>query len=259
MWSWLTSQFADETFVMSGAVGMAKNGVPIYPYMNNQGISAWDSCEVDFCNAHAGRGEDYHYHGDPYGSKCAYGSSEYSGLTHPPQIGMSVDGYPIHGRHIDDNDDGINVDLDTCLGHDHDSYGYHYHATQVEVTDASGTWTEYRVGPSVCWHGDVSLITNFWDTDQEGVQIAYDVSMTDPKFCPFLKSDYEDTRPCCNPSDTEFFTASGVTLNVEDSVCASSNGCATTGMYCGGEFVGAVSFKVNTFILASAAFVFSYI
>ena len=72
-----------STYVMSGAVGMAKNGVPIYSYMNNAGRSAWDSCEVDYCNAHSGRGEDYHYHGDPFGTKCAYDQSDYSG-SHPP-------------------------------------------------------------------------------------------------------------------------------------------------------------------------------
>ena len=83
MWNWFMSLFSKDEFVMSGAVGMAKNGVPIYPYMNNQGISAWDSCEVDYCNAHAGRGEDYHYHGDPFGSNCAYDSDDYSG-SHPP-------------------------------------------------------------------------------------------------------------------------------------------------------------------------------
>lgn len=62
---------------------MAKNGVPIYPYMNNRGESVWDSCEADFCNAHAGKGEDYHYHGNPFGSRCVYSEDDYT-TSHPP-------------------------------------------------------------------------------------------------------------------------------------------------------------------------------
>ena len=87
---------------MAGAAAMSKNGVPIYPYMNNRGTSVWDSCEADFCNAHSGKGEDYHYHGDPFGTKCVYGPKDYptKSTGHPPFMGMSLDGYPIHGRYI---------------------------------------------------------------------------------------------------------------------------------------------------------------
>ena len=98
---------------MAGASGMVKNGVPLYPFLNNNAVSAWESCEADFCNAHAGRGEDYHYHGDPFGSKCVYGPDDYTG-SHPPQVGISLDGYLIHGRHMTNSGDGISVDLDDC-------------------------------------------------------------------------------------------------------------------------------------------------
>lgn len=30
------------------------------------------SCEVDVCNGHAGKGLDYHLHGDPFGPQCLY-------------------------------------------------------------------------------------------------------------------------------------------------------------------------------------------
>jgi hypothetical protein len=72
-----------EDITIAGAVGMAKNGVPIYPYMNNRGESVWDSCEADFCNAHSGKGEDYHYHGNPFGSRCVYSVDDYT-TSHPP-------------------------------------------------------------------------------------------------------------------------------------------------------------------------------
>jgi hypothetical protein len=91
-------------------------------------LTAWESCESDLCNAHAGKGGDLHYHGDPFGDTCAYSDDEYSG-SHPPQMGVAMDGYPIHGRYISAEEyaDGIETDLDACYGHDHGDYGYHYH------------------------------------------------------------------------------------------------------------------------------------
>ena len=47
----------------SGAVGVAVNGIPIYPSLQTGGYEMWEACEGDFCSAHAGRGADYHYHG----------------------------------------------------------------------------------------------------------------------------------------------------------------------------------------------------
>ena len=47
----------------AGAVAMAVDGVPAFPNYNNRGQAAAVSCEIDRCNAHAGKGEDYHYHG----------------------------------------------------------------------------------------------------------------------------------------------------------------------------------------------------
>lgn len=146
---------------LGGASGMAKDGTPIYPYQNDRGESAWDSCELDYCNAHAGKGEDYHLHGDPFGSKCLYDSSDYSG-NHPPTVGMGADGYPIHGRYTQSGQDGITTDLDGCNGHSHGFFGYHYHANQVQVIDGSDSWTEYRIGPTQCWGGDINEISNFW-------------------------------------------------------------------------------------------------
>ena len=36
--------------------------------LDNGGHWVWDVCEADKCNAHVGRGGDYHYHGDPVGT-----------------------------------------------------------------------------------------------------------------------------------------------------------------------------------------------
>ena len=51
---------------------------------------------MDGCNAHVGQGFDYHYHGDPFGSKCMYDNLDYVfPAAHPPLIGFSLDGFSI--------------------------------------------------------------------------------------------------------------------------------------------------------------------
>ncbi len=45
---------------------MSVSGLSMFPLYNNNKEIAMSMCEVDTCNAHAGQGFDYHYHGDPY-------------------------------------------------------------------------------------------------------------------------------------------------------------------------------------------------
>ena len=45
---------------------MSVSGLSIFPLYNNVKQVAMANCEIDKCNAHAGQGFDYHYHGDPY-------------------------------------------------------------------------------------------------------------------------------------------------------------------------------------------------
>ena len=144
---------------------MAIDGVPMFPNYNNRGQATWVSCEVDRCNAHSGKGDDYHYHGDPYGTKCLYSDSDYEGLTHPPVIGFALDGYHIHGRYIDISQDGTEIALDSCGGHSHTVEGvedvYHYHPEVQEdlttntldgVNEGSNfTYIAYRLAPTTCW------------------------------------------------------------------------------------------------------------
>ncbi len=77
----------------AGNTGVSVSGLPMYPPYNDQSGLTWLSCEMDGCNAHAGKGFDYHYHGDPFhatSGKCMYSTSDYSGPTvHPPLIGFS--------------------------------------------------------------------------------------------------------------------------------------------------------------------------
>ena len=94
-----------------GNSGVSVTGLPFYPPYNNVGGLTWLNCEMDGCNAHAGQGFDYHYHGDPFHSTsgvCMYSTSDYTGGTtgHPPLIGLGRDGFPIYGRHLYSTQEG---------------------------------------------------------------------------------------------------------------------------------------------------------
>lgn len=197
----------------AGAMGVAVDGTPIFANYNNRGGFAWESCELDVCNAHSGKGEDYHLHGDPFGSKCMYSSDDYESVTHPPVIGFAFDGYPIHGRHIQAGYLGEDVALDGCGGHDHDGIGYHYHAHTVQDQTASkldGTsgsnfqYNQYLIAPTTCWRGNVDVIDNFWG----GGQANYDRSKN---MVVSGWSDLEQLRPCCATS--KYYVAAGIAID----------------------------------------------
>lgn len=165
----------------------------------------WDICEVDNCNAHVGKGGDYHYHGDPYGSHCLY-SAAAEESNHPSLYGYSLDGIPIHGRYTKESQDSQALPLDRCGGHSHGSYGYHYHS---EV-DTSGSFVKYMQGPSGCWKGDITKIANFWDNS--GRQANYDNAKSPSRYVVSQRSDYESLRPCCGSAD--YYVTGEVKLNL---------------------------------------------
>lgn len=146
-----------------GATGVTVTGLPIFPPYNNVGGLTWVSCEVDWCNTHAGQGFDYHYHGDPFGPNCLYSVKDYASTTsHPPLIGYGLDGFPIYGRYLDDTAPGYSIGLDDCGGHVHspdtNNYGYHYHTqviSQTVTTSGNGlvagqTYSAFIPGPYKC-------------------------------------------------------------------------------------------------------------
>jgi len=45
----------------SGAIGMMRNGVPIFPSHDNADYTSWEACEGDRCSSHAGRGGTHGY------------------------------------------------------------------------------------------------------------------------------------------------------------------------------------------------------
>ena len=81
---------------VDGPIGVAINGVPIFNPCKQGGCSNGDTKvlgELDTCNGHAGRADDYHYHAAPV-CMMAHQASHYWD-THP--VGWALDGYAIMG------------------------------------------------------------------------------------------------------------------------------------------------------------------
>jgi hypothetical protein len=123
-----------------GSVAVSIAGQDIYPAFNNNAYLAPQKCEVDSCNEHVGGGGGQpHLHGDPFGTFCLYSSLNYTSSTvHPPQIGWSLDGPSIYGRHLSTKNEGYSTPLDDCGGHVHTGYTYHYHAQVLTSTVDNG-------------------------------------------------------------------------------------------------------------------------
>ena len=121
------------TSVTDGPVGVAVNGVPIFNPCKQGGCQNGDTKllgELDICNGHAGRADDYHYHAAPVCLMATKAASYWD--THP--LGWALDGFGIYGY----NDaDGKPASRDGVCGGNtnpvsNGPQGYKYH-----VTDAS--------------------------------------------------------------------------------------------------------------------------
>ncbi|WMW79137.1 YHYH protein [Undibacterium cyanobacteriorum] len=124
---------ASTTSAVDGPIGVAINGVPIFNPCKQGGCQNGDTKvlgELDICNGHAGRSDDYHYHAAPTCVMAAKPSSYWD--THP--VGWALDGFAIYGYN---NADGKVAPRDSVCGGNTDPNtngpsGYAYH-----VTDAS--------------------------------------------------------------------------------------------------------------------------
>jgi hypothetical protein len=128
---------ATTTAAVDGPIGVAINGVPIFNPCKQGGCNATQGGgdtkvlgELDACNGHAGRADDYHYHAAPTCLMAGKPASYWD--THP--LGWALDGYAIYGYN---NADGTVATRDaTCGGNtsavSNGPAGYSYH-----VTDAS--------------------------------------------------------------------------------------------------------------------------
>ena len=126
---------ATTTAVADGPIGIAINGVPIFNPCKQGGCQNGDTKvlgELDICNGHAGRADDYHYHAAPICLMAENNQVASYWNTHP--IGWALDGFAIFGYN---NPDGSVATRDAICGGStltttNAPAGYSYH-----VTDAS--------------------------------------------------------------------------------------------------------------------------
>lgn len=120
---------------IDAAVAVAVNGVPIYDY-SSQGVNdltiydpRYDTKltgELDQCNGHSGRGDDYHYHASPI---CMIAAMKNKGPA--AILGWAFDGYPIYGNTNPDGSAISSGELDVCNAKADPVYGYRYHTSDT--------------------------------------------------------------------------------------------------------------------------------
>ncbi len=152
------------------SIGMAVDGVTIYPSFNNNLRHTVEDAEITSSGIHVGGGLELHYHADAHAFNGnginLYNISDYNSNDHPPVIGISYDGIALFGKHEISFSSmaGSQVSLDEYGGHDHgDGFGYHYHAhTQLTVgtTPPNNSFNQHilLVG---AWKGNINDIPGF--------------------------------------------------------------------------------------------------
>lgn len=123
-----------STTPTTGPIGMAINGVLLYNPCKQEGCSASSGDtkalgELDVCNGHAGRSDDYHYHAAPTCLMAGQSSSYWD--THP--IGWLLDGFALYG--YNDASGTVATRDSECGGNTKTVYngpsGYSYHVTDT--------------------------------------------------------------------------------------------------------------------------------
>jgi hypothetical protein len=152
------------------SIGMAVDGVTIYPTQNNNLRFAVEDAEVTSSGIHVGGGLELHYHADGHAFNGnginLYNLGDYTGKNHPPVLGMSYDGIALFGKYETSFSSmtGFGIALDEFGGHDHgDVFGYHYHAHTQIITSSTApnpTFNEHilLVG---AWKGKINNIPGF--------------------------------------------------------------------------------------------------
>jgi hypothetical protein len=121
---------AGPTSTVSGPIGVAVNGVPIFDPCEQLGCTATvgntlADGQLDTCNGHSGRADDYHYHAAPVCMMAAQPANYWD--THP--VGWALDGFAIFG--FNDADGAPAVRDNICGGNTltvpNAPAGYSYH------------------------------------------------------------------------------------------------------------------------------------
>ncbi len=123
---------ATKITAADGPIGVAINGVPIFNPCKQGGCQNGDTKvlgELDICNGHAGRADDYHYHAAPTCLMATKPASYWD--IHP--LGWALDGFAIFGYN---NADGSVASRDGVCGGNTSAVanapsGYSYHVTDT--------------------------------------------------------------------------------------------------------------------------------
>ena len=157
------------------SIGVAVDGVTIYPAKNNNLRFAVEDAEVTSSGIHVGGGLELHYHADGHAFNGnginLYNLSDYHDNDHPPVIGISYDGIALFGKYevTYSSMEGSDNELDEFGGHDHgDAFGYHYHAHKQIVTSSinpNPTFDQHilLVG---AWRGNINDIPGFLEVKE---------------------------------------------------------------------------------------------
>ena len=102
-------------------IGLAVDGVQIYPVYNNTLLPAVEKAEITSSGIHVGQGMGLHWHGDGHGATGnglnLYNLPDYVGYMHPPLIGFGLDGVALYGKYESSYDymDGYTEDTTYAL------------------------------------------------------------------------------------------------------------------------------------------------
>ena len=178
-----SDSYSVYNYASTSSIGIAVDGVPIYPVLNNKLIPAQEKAEITNTGIHVGRGLELHYHADGHSATKnnlnLYNNNDYVGYAHPPLIGFGYDGIALFGIYDPNHStmEGYNVPLDEFGGHTHAndiSLGYHYHAHQANpvVEDINDTTIDYTLHILMkgAWKGNINTIPEFWSNGQPNVK-----------------------------------------------------------------------------------------
>ncbi len=159
-------------YASTSGVGVAVDGVIIYPILNNTLATTHSSAEITSTGIHVGQGMGLHYHADGHtvhnNDMNLYNMADYPGQSHPPILGFGLDGIALFGIYesLYPTMEGYSSGLDTYGGHSHGDLGYHYHAHTYSATTNSGKAYTVHALMRGAWKGKINSIPEFWDANK---------------------------------------------------------------------------------------------
>lgn len=160
------SAFDIYNYTSLASMGIATDGVVVYPPYNNTLKFAALDAEITSTGIHVGRGMGLHYHADGHAFNGnginLYNLPDYEGKDHPPLIGFAYDGIALFGKYEANYSSmkGISTGLDEYGGHDHDNFGYHYHTFSQDFTVDGTSFTQHFLFVGA-WKGKINDIPGF--------------------------------------------------------------------------------------------------